>query len=102
MFHSNTLTNSAIQDVRRKRLLSGFETIQVLKWGVSVNKWSVGSVVMLREVTGFMRSVFFLSEVKWKVKWSVVKWSEVMEGSYGEAFEDKSTMNIFGFTLKVG
>jgi hypothetical protein len=28
--------------------------------------------------------------------------SEVMEGSYGEAFEDKSTMHIFGFTLKVG
>ena len=55
---------------------------------------------MLREVAGFMRSVFL---VKWsEVKWSVVKWSEVMEGSYGEAFEDKSTMHIFGFTLKVG
>ena len=58
---------------------------------------------MLREVTGFMRSFFFKwSEVKNEVKWSVVKWSEVMEGSYGEAFEDKSTMHIFGFTLKVG
>ena len=59
---------------------------------------------MLREVTGFMWSVFLVkwSEVKWKVKWSVVKWSEVMEGCYGEAFVDKSTMKNFSFTLKVG
>ena len=40
--------------------------------------------------------------MKSEVKCSEAKWSEVMEGSYGEAFEDKSTMNIFGFTLKVG